>query len=249
MENTITLKNGLELTGATLLTLEEVKTLPEETLAIGRWWWLRSPGSSSCSAACVGSDSSVYCNGDYVYYDRAVRPALTINNLEFSSLRIRDVFQFADKEFEIISDTKALCTENVGKCTFREDWRAEDANNYETSDVKTFVDDWYHHALDEERGLIMHFPFMVNDVVYVRGNCGMVNMVPEADTRTVYCPFEGGCEHEECNDANSRIFETTVKSIWNEGDGWYFNVRNLYVDFPVSDVGRTVFLEPPKEEN
>lgn len=249
MKNTVTLKNGLDVTGATLLTAEEAKTLPKEILAIGKWWWLQSPGYCSNHAADVCSDGSVNYHGYGVSSTNAVRPTLEIQNLEASNLNIGDVFRFGNKNFEIISDTKALCTESIGKCFFREDWQAEDANDYETSDVKTFVDDWYHHALDEERGLIMHFPFMVNDVVYVRGNCGMVNMAPEAEAGTAYCPFEGGCEHEECNDANSRIFQTTVKSIWNEGDGWYFNVRNLYVDFPVSDVGRTVFLEPPKEEN
>ncbi len=41
-------------------------------------WWLRSPGLSSRSAACVRSDGSVYWN--FVYHDSdAVRPALWIN--------------------------------------------------------------------------------------------------------------------------------------------------------------------------
>lgn len=44
------------------------------------WWWLRSPGLDSYSAAYVSNGGSVYDDGDSVNYDRgAVRPALWIN--------------------------------------------------------------------------------------------------------------------------------------------------------------------------
>ena len=44
------------------------------------WWWLRSPGNYSSSAAGVSTDGSVGSYGDYVdSYDVAVRPALWIN--------------------------------------------------------------------------------------------------------------------------------------------------------------------------
>ena len=46
----------------------------------GSWWWLRSPGSRSYSAAYVGSDGSVNYGGDFVDNTRgAVRPALWVN--------------------------------------------------------------------------------------------------------------------------------------------------------------------------
>ncbi len=44
------------------------------------WWWLRSPGSDTRSAASVGNDGSVYEDGFFVYDDHlAVRPALWID--------------------------------------------------------------------------------------------------------------------------------------------------------------------------
>lgn len=44
------------------------------------WWWLRSPGSNSNSAACVNYGGSVYGSGNYVSFGSVgVRPALWIN--------------------------------------------------------------------------------------------------------------------------------------------------------------------------
>lgn len=144
----ITLENGITIEGATLLTIEEAEKLTKETLSIGCWWWLRSPGGSGDGAASVFSDGSVYYNGFYVYFDfGAVRPALIISNLKSSDLKIGDRFQFGNRTFEIISADRALCTESIGECAFREDWESADANDYEVSDVKRFIDDWYENIL------------------------------------------------------------------------------------------------------
>ena len=44
------------------------------------WWWLRTPGFSSCDAVSIHIGGSVYSNGDGVSIDNnAVRPALWIN--------------------------------------------------------------------------------------------------------------------------------------------------------------------------
>lgn len=148
-QNKITLENGLEITGATLLTIEEVEKLPKETLAIGRWWWLRSPGYNNGYAAGVDPDGSINYNGCIVFLDGGfIRPVLVIN-LKYPDLAIGDRFQFWNKEFEITSEDRALCTESVGDCFFRENWRAEDSNDYEKSDAKKFVDDWFHDAVSE----------------------------------------------------------------------------------------------------
>ena len=46
----------------------------------GAWWWLRSPGSDSSSAAEVHDSGWVDRNGMYVIYDcGGVRPALHLN--------------------------------------------------------------------------------------------------------------------------------------------------------------------------
>ena len=43
------------------------------------WWWLRSPGSNSLSAAFVSNDGRVFVAGFMVINDRGVRPALWLN--------------------------------------------------------------------------------------------------------------------------------------------------------------------------
>lgn len=148
-QNKVILENGLEIIGATLLTTEEVEKLPWEILKIGCcWWWLRWPGNFRYTAAYVDSIGSVrYCGIDVDCTYGVVRPALIIN-LESSALQIGDKFLFGDKEFEIVSDTRALCTESIGNCAFREDWKAKNANDYESSDIKKFVDAWYQEQMN-----------------------------------------------------------------------------------------------------
>ena len=94
----------LEITGAILLSVEEAKALPDHLRWYKNWWWLRSPGDYSGSAAYVFIDGFVNEDGGRVSIgDGAVRPVLTISNFESSNLKIGDVFEFGEKEFEIIS--------------------------------------------------------------------------------------------------------------------------------------------------
>lgn len=141
----------LEITGATLLSIEEAKGLPDHLRTHTNWWWLRSPGDNSSDAASVGGDGSV----DYTYSLvsislGAVRPALRIKNFESSDLKIGDFIIFDGKEFEIVSGNLAFCKTDIGEHCFQEDWDADDANDYEKSDVKKFIDNWFERAIKKE---------------------------------------------------------------------------------------------------
>lgn len=141
---------GLEVSGATLLTREEVKQLPKRLREYGKWWWLKSPGNYYNYAANVFEEGYVNRFGNYVdIKNLAVRPALIISNLEVSNLNIGDTFKFGDKEFEIIFDDKALCLSDIGQCAFRKNWVASDAYDYEKSDVKKYVDNWFEKATEQ----------------------------------------------------------------------------------------------------
>ena len=144
VEKIITKAEELEITGATLLSIEEAKNLPLRLRQYDDWWWLRSPGYFSFLAAYVHNDGSVD-NYGYGVSDSidAVRPALKIKNLKSSNFQIGDVFIFGDKKFEIMREDYAFCLKNIGYHCFREDRRAIDANQYEKSDVKKFVDKWF----------------------------------------------------------------------------------------------------------
>lgn len=151
VEKIITEVEDLDIVEATLLAWE-AESLPMRLRQYGNWWWLRVPNAFrnyalNSYASNVDSDGSVDYSGLGVQFsDVAVRPALKVKNLSFSNLKIGDVFTFGGKRFEIISDEIAFCLDDIGTCAFRKDWQVVDANDYEKSDVKKFVDDWFNRV-------------------------------------------------------------------------------------------------------
>lgn len=140
---TTELELNLEITEATLLTADEAEKLPERLRKHVDGWWLQSCGCHSDHAACVYPDGRVFRDGDYVCLYYSVRPALVISSLESSGLKIGDIFNFGYKQFEIISNNKAFCLTNIGTYVFKIDFNVLNANDYEKSDVKTYVDEWF----------------------------------------------------------------------------------------------------------
>ena len=144
----------LKIKGATLLSVDEArKLLSKRDREYPSWWWLRSPGHYQGNAASVTYDGSVnYLGDDVDYGDDCVRPALKIS-LKYSDYKIGDIFKFGNKTFKILSDDLAFCLEDIGTHCFRKDWKAPDANVYEASDVKRFVDVWFEKAMREKEDL------------------------------------------------------------------------------------------------
>lgn len=143
---------NLEITGATLLTVEEARELPEKLRKRSYlWWWLRSPGKDSSHIAYVGFDGAINNYGaDVDKYTGRVRPAIIISNLDAFNLQIGDTFVFGRAEFEIITNSKALCSTWIEISPFREDWKADDTNDYEKSDIKKIVDEWFEKSIKGE---------------------------------------------------------------------------------------------------
>lgn len=135
----------ITVTEARLLTKEEAEALPERLIRYPDWWWTKSAWDGIFAIAAwivYGNSSSV----DYSRIDlwRDVRPALIF---ESKDLKVGNKFLFGGKEFEVIKEGLAFCTTDIGKCAFRKDWKAEDANQYEASDVKKYVDKWFEEAI------------------------------------------------------------------------------------------------------
>lgn len=148
---TIIQDEEIDIKGATLLASDKAEVLPLRLRKYHDRWWLHSPGFSQSFVACVFDDGSVRYGGGRVCNDfYCVRPILIIN-LKSSNLKIGDVFVFGDKEFEIISDTIAFCKSDIGEYYFRKAFSSEDANDYEASDVKKFVDKWFEEAQNGSR--------------------------------------------------------------------------------------------------
>lgn len=146
----ITKESDLNILGATLLTTDEAQQLPFKLRKYSLYWWLKSPGCCSNCAAAVGTSGIIYNTGVTVgIVNNVVRPTLIIRNLEFSNLCIGDIFEFGGKQFEIISHDRAFCLTDIGKCAFRGDKIAPDANDYEKSDVKEYINDWFKKNINE----------------------------------------------------------------------------------------------------
>lgn len=130
------------ITGATLLTAEEAETLPDRLKPKSAGvWWLRSDGNSPVSV--ILADGRMYEVNSWYSAMCAVRPALRLKNMRKSTFTIGDVFLFGNKRFEIISEDLAFCVDEIGKCQYRCHETAQDAYDYDASDVKKFVDAWF----------------------------------------------------------------------------------------------------------
>lgn len=134
-------EQDIEFSEITLLSVEEYSSNENIIPAVNGWWWLRSPGDYQYYAALVYPDGSLYYN--FVYIGRgSVRPALRIKNPEPSNLSTGDKLEFAGKTWTVLNDGLVLCDELVGQTCFREDREANDANSYEASDIKEYVEKW-----------------------------------------------------------------------------------------------------------
>jgi len=136
----------LEITGATLLTVEEAKKLPSRLRVYKNWWWLKTQGYPSWNATLVTKFGYINDIGVDIGMDGTVRPALEISNLKSSNLKIGDTFEFGCGRFEIISDNRAFCLEDIGESHFNHyiEGELDDFNDYEKSDIKKkIVDEWF----------------------------------------------------------------------------------------------------------
>ena len=133
----------LEFSGATLLATQEVNFLLSRSTSKYMYnWWLRTPGSNKLYACYVDVQGYCYSYGDSVNIHFVTRPALIINNL--GGFRVGDTFQIGIWKFKIISKNLAwLYKQDIGLSQFGED------NDYNSSKVKKFVDEWYEGLAEE----------------------------------------------------------------------------------------------------
>ena len=131
----------VEIKDITLLSIDEYEACKNTVPSVDGWWWLRSPGYYSNSAASVDRGGGVDDDGNYVDYDHyAVRPALVY---ESNYLQFEDKVKILNYTWTVISKNILLCDDIVGYTCFREDWRVDDANDYEKSDIKKWLENWW----------------------------------------------------------------------------------------------------------
>lgn len=136
-----------EIKEVTLLSVEEaLNFLSVEEREYKGQWWQRSPGAHHDLAASVYDNGVVNSFGNNVDYNHNyLRPVLNINT-QNSDFAVGDIFVFGKKIFQIISDNLAFCADDIGKFCFKRNFETEDANDYEKSDAKKIIDQWYKRA-------------------------------------------------------------------------------------------------------
>lgn len=123
-----------------LLSTEEYEKYKGVISHIKMWWWLRSPGDYSNYAASVRSGGSINYFGNFVYRDNdAVRPALRIENLRSSPLKVGDRIVVYKFPFIVIDATEGLAIAEV-PIAFRRYDKA--SNDYSNSEIRQFLVEW-----------------------------------------------------------------------------------------------------------
>ena len=143
-----TQQTEIDINDITLLSIEEYEQTKEIVPLVIQYWWLRSPGTYDNNVAVVLIGGSVNYFGLFVPDSYGVRPALILN-MQSSNLQIKDKFIFADYTWTVIGENLALCDSVVGTTYFRKDWEAEDSSEYETSDIKKWLEDWLKERVEE----------------------------------------------------------------------------------------------------
>ena len=147
LEKVTTERVEIPIEEITLLSVEEAEHLSDDVLACEDDWWLRSPGETSHFVAFVEGPFHDYVNtnGTCVDIDYGVRPALRVHPLHENPYGVRtgDTVILFGHKWTVISDTLILCNDLVGETVFRKNNEAEDANQYEVSDIKRWLELWY----------------------------------------------------------------------------------------------------------
>lgn len=139
-------------------------------------WWLKTPGTWDYTTMKIvlGKDAavqedSIIQTGVRVESPRGVRPALMLT--EAADFKAGDRASLFGENWTVISEELALCDRPIRKMPyvakdFPYDGRT-DVTDYEKSDVKQFVDDWYQRQRDLAAALYyMEHPDKAPDELY-----------------------------------------------------------------------------------
>ena len=120
-----------------LLSVEEYEKYKRVIPVICSRWWLRSPGRLSYDATLVALDGSVPTYGFSVDYTNGIRPALRVSKSEISNLQIGDRKIYYDFPFIKIDEDLLIAEVPIAFDKFD-----DESNDYETSYVKRFLEEW-----------------------------------------------------------------------------------------------------------
>ncbi len=138
----------IDIINITLLSVKEYEVAKDNIPVIHDCWWLRSPGRDDYLATGVYFDEGI---GNFMVYRKlSVRPVLRFYP-KSTDLLIGNKVRIGGCVWTNIGKGILLCDQTIARRPFKKDWTAEDSNNYETSDVKAFLDKWLEDTKGEQK--------------------------------------------------------------------------------------------------
>ena len=122
----------------TLLSAEEYYIYRHLIPQNNEWWWLRSPGPRNYRVNIVTVDGDVRTRYTWAKFG-GIRPLLKVEN---SDLKSGDKIILSNYTWTALTPKLVLCDKIVKTSVFRYDKESKNANDYNSSDVKTVLNTW-----------------------------------------------------------------------------------------------------------
>lgn len=166
--NKINITDNLGVRKVTLLGTREAMNIEQKHLSNYGCYWLNTAQDETDNpehnrVICIDGDGKLKLDGQQVDQPLGIRPVIEIANLKFLGKGEGDKIKYAGHDWTIIrigndDPYQALCDDIIGDCAFRDydeidmeagkftkdgkSYPIEELNNYEKSNVKSFVENW-----------------------------------------------------------------------------------------------------------
>ena len=139
---------NIDIKDIALLSIEEYEKCKDIIPKIKEYWWLRTPSYNSTGhVGYIDPNGNMNYKGGFSVFDQiGVRPIL-ITNKNFSKNNLGNKIYFINYKWTIINSNILLWDDIIAQTYFHSDWLANDANDYETSDIKKWLENWLKYCI------------------------------------------------------------------------------------------------------
>ena len=135
--------------------MEDAEKVPSKILCLGKDfnpYWLKNPGryEYNTTAACVHGAGEISEEGFLITAELRVRPVLYVSGLTEYDVIPYDELKLFNRVWIAIPENTLLLKCSLGTYCFRKDYMVDDANEYEASDIKKYLDGWLEKKLTQE---------------------------------------------------------------------------------------------------
>jgi len=139
----------VDILRADLLTKEDLSRVPLSIKQYRKNWWVNIPDENNPLKVKVREGNGFAVSTKTVNRFFAVRPVLRIDASKSRYIKRGDVFTFGGKRFYFAYGALAFCLEDIGDFAFNLHMRASTAQDYNNSDIKQWIDNWFSDSIIE----------------------------------------------------------------------------------------------------